>query len=95
MKANNKAGVLEMASTQVIKGSTIKVLRIIKKQTLKDMAEFTGISVPTLSHVENDNYNLTPRNQWKLSAYLIRELGYTKDEIIVIQAFIQDKKKED
>ncbi|MFH0348554.1 helix-turn-helix domain-containing protein [Bacillus sp. SW14] len=91
MKTNQVDGALTMDSNVVIRGKTIKVLRTIKNQTLTDMREATGLNISMLSAMENEKRSLSARNQIKLSRYLVRDLGYTADEIIVIQAFINNK----
>ncbi|WP_338779539.1 helix-turn-helix transcriptional regulator [Metabacillus sp. FJAT-52054] len=92
MPKNNLEGVLEITGKMVIRGKTIKVLRTIKGHTLKDMRESTELTLPTLSAMENEKYNLSLRNQVKITRYLTKELGYTPDEVMVLQAFINSKR---
>jgi transcriptional regulator with XRE-family HTH domain len=84
-------GVLEITNKMTIRGKTIKLLRIIKNITLRDMEEATGISIATLSAMENETRSVSIRNQLRLTRYLLEEIGYTPDEVLVLQAFIQYK----
>jgi hypothetical protein len=84
-------GVLEIQNKMVIRGKTIKLLRIIKDTTLKQMEEETGISISVLSAMENEIRSVSSVNQLKVTNYLIKELGYSPDEIVVIQSFVEYK----
>jgi transcriptional regulator with XRE-family HTH domain len=91
MTNNNTNGVLEINSKMVIRGKTIKTLRTIKERSLTDVSEVTDINIATLSAMENEKRSLSMRNQIKLTRYLLNDLGYTPDEVVVIQAFINHK----
>ncbi|MBT2257062.1 helix-turn-helix domain-containing protein [Priestia megaterium] len=84
-------GVLEIQNKMVVRGKTIKLLRIIKDTTLKQMEEETGISISVLSAMENEVRSVSSVNQLKVTKFLLDDLGYTPDEIVVIQSFITYK----
>lgn len=84
-------GVLEIQNKMVIRGKTIKLLRIIKDTTLRQMEEDTGISISVLSAMENETRSVSSVNQLKVARFLLDKLEYTPDEIVVIQSFIQYK----
>ncbi|MFD0085091.1 hypothetical protein [Priestia megaterium] len=84
-------GVLEIQNKMVIRGKTIKLLRIIKDTTLKQMEEVTGINIAILSSMENEKNSVSSVKQLRITKFLINELGYTPDEIVVLQAFINYK----
>lgn len=84
-------GVLEITNKMVIRGKTMKVLRIIKNITLRDMEKATGISIGTLSAMENETRSVSTQSQLRLTRFLLEEMRYTPEEVLVIQAFIQQK----
>ncbi|WP_374187400.1 helix-turn-helix domain-containing protein [Priestia aryabhattai] len=84
-------GVLEIQNKMVIRGKTIKLLRIIKDTTLRQMEEDTGISISVLSAMENETRSVSSVNQLKVARFLLEKLEYTPDEIVVIQSFIKYK----
>lgn len=85
--------VLEIRNRMVMRGKTIKVLRIIKDKTLQDVVRDTGLSISTLSAMENETRKVTSFSQLKLAQYLLNELQYTPDEVVVLQAFINQKEE--
>ncbi|MGX1373855.1 transcriptional regulator with XRE-family HTH domain [Priestia megaterium] len=84
-------GVLEIQNKMVIRGKTIKLLRIIKDTTLRQMEEDTGISISVLSAMENETRSVSSVNQLKVARFLLDKLEYMPDEIVVIQSFIKYK----
>lgn len=84
-------GVLEIQNKMVIRGKTIKLLRIIKDTTLRQMEEDTGVSISVLSAMENETRSVSSVNQLKVARFLLDKLEYTPDEIVVIQSFIKYK----
>lgn len=90
---SNVDGVLEIKNRMVMRGKTIRVLRIIKNKTLQDVVRDTGLSISTLSAMENETRNVTSFSQLKLARYLLNDLQYTPDEVVVLQAFINQKEE--
>lgn len=88
---DNVDGVLEIKNRMVMRGKTIKVLRVIKDKTLQDVVRETGLAISTLSAMENETRKVTSFSQLKLARYLLNELQYTPDEVVVLQAFINQK----
>ncbi|EJS74964.1 XRE family transcriptional regulator [Bacillus cereus] len=73
-----------------INRKTVKFLRNIKGVSVKELAEKSFISEVLLNKVEQGRRKITPHANHRIVKGLA-SLGYTAEEIIVINMFVEEK----
>ncbi|PFZ89514.1 transcriptional regulator [Bacillus pseudomycoides] len=73
---------------------TVKFLRTIKNVSVKELSEASFISEVLLNKIEQGRRRITPHANHRIVKGLA-SLGYTAEEIIVINMFVEEKEGSD